>query len=110
MTKDELKAALSQKGGVVPPASAKKDELMALYQEYVTNAKAAEFSADEEAQEEEDLPVANKKRNSPVKKAAVDNNLADVADLTDDQLAEALINRGLEVGPIVGNSASKGRF
>lgn len=123
MTKDELRSALSEKG-VSSPSSARKDELVALYNsvnEADTNGDI--FSADESQDEIAVSPSPKKvssasSTKSPKKVSAksVDLNLTagggvandslilgdfDVSQLTDDQLAEALVERKIAVGPIV---------
>jgi len=128
MTKDELRSALSEKG-VSSPSSARKDELVALYKsvnEADTNGGGGGgdiFSADESQDEIVVSPSPKKvssasSTKSPKKVSAksVDLNLTagggvandslilgdfDVSQLTDDQLAEALVERKIAVGPIV---------
>lgn len=107
MTKDELRSALSD-AGVTSPSSARKDELMALY-DSVQSAPpgGVDFSADDE----EEVALATlKKSKKGLNKSGLDvtaNNDSlvlgdfDVSQLTDDQLCEALIERQIQVGPIV---------
>jgi len=102
MTKDELRSALNEHG-ISSPSSAKKDELVALY-------NSVEFSADDDDEE----VVLSLKKSSPKKNGlntstkAVDSSMIvgdfDVSGLNDDQLAEALIARQIEVGPIVAST------
>ena len=68
LTKDELKSALVTHGVELNFSSAKKDELLELYDEYVApnDLKAGEFSSDDE-----DLPLKSlKKKTSKSSKAA----------------------------------------
>jgi len=142
MTKDELKAALGSIG-IDSSGKAKKDELVALYEEHVAADVAedglprGDFSCDGGGE----IALANLKKNSNSSKKgsgrksskinsdsitaspatkengidldasaltaapSADNTMVvgdiDVSKLTDDQLSEALIERGIEVGPIV---------
>ena len=105
MTRDELKMALVDHG-VDAGGATKKDDLIALYEEHVQEAMAdAEFSCDDN--EEMALSNLKKKKSTPKSSKKLNDESFvigdfDVTKLTDDQLSEALIERGLEVGPIVG--------
>jgi len=117
-TKDELRAALTNHGIELPASSAKKEELVALYEEFVEPLEQSkgEFSSDDD----EVILSPGKKRTSrkaatPVKTSGADksliileevisesNGVEDLAKLTDEELAERLRQAGVPVGPIVG--------
>ena len=113
MTKDELRSALSD-AGVSSPSSARKDELMALYESVQSAPPMASPGVDFSADDEEEVALTTLKKSSVKSKsslnktseAAVDTSMVlgdfDVSQLTDDQLCEALIERQIQVGPIVG--------
>ena len=104
MTKEELRSALTD-AGVSSPSSARKDELLALYDSVQMSAGGVDFSADDE----EEVALATLKKTkkviNKVETTAEDSMVLgdfDVSQLTDDQLCEALIERQIQVGPIVG--------
>ncbi len=119
LTKDELKTALVNHGVSGSLSAAKKDELVALYEEFVApyEDQAGEFSSDDE-----DKPL---KKPSSVKKVSrsskaskkdkengengdltEDNSLIvgdlKVEELSDEELIAKLLEHAIEVGPIVG--------
>jgi len=120
LTKDELKSALVTHGVELNFSSAKKDELLELYDEYVApnDLKAGEFSSDDE-----DLPLKSlKKKTSKSSKAAseksakVSKELTEensfivgdiqIKDLNDEELIQYLTKYGIDVGPIVDSTRS----
>ena len=120
LTKDELKSALVTHGVELNLSSAKKDELLELYDEYVApnDLKAGEFSSDDE-----DLPLKSlKKKTSKSSKAAseksakVSKELTEensfivgdiqIKDLNDEELIQYLTKYGIDVGPIVDSTRS----
>ena len=128
LTKEELRQALISHGVTdMPPASAKKDELVSLYEEHV--APIANGSADFSSDDEVDFKSSPSKRastasraskvsnaskvsksgsKSPLKKAeAGDSTVAeefDIEALDDDELFEKLKENGIDVGPIVAST------
>lgn len=117
LTKDELKSALINHGVEMSLSSAKKDELVALYEEFVApfEEQAGEFSSDDEASS----PV--KKAAKKVSKSSTVNNGTDelteenslivgevqIDALDDDELVAYLKKYGVEeIGPIVGKLES----
>ena len=129
LTKDELKSALVSHGVDLPPSSAKKDELLALYEEHVAAGGGAarfDFSSDEEVEFPAQIKKANSKASSssrllltaahsasPAASAnggesqlTEENSLnvggLDVSSLNDEELAVSLKERSVDVGPIVG--------
>jgi len=123
LTKDELKSALVTHGVELNLSSAKKDELLELYDEYVAphELKAGEFSSDDD---QEDLPLKSKKRTSKSSKAASEKSVksaskselteensftvgdVEIKDLNDEELIQYLVKFGIEVGPIVDSTRS----
>lgn len=119
LTKDELKSALVTHGVELNLSSAKKDELLELYDEYVApnDLKAGEFSSDDE-----DLPLKSlKKKTSKSSKAASEKSAAPkelteensfivgdikIKDLNDEELIQYLTKDGIDVGPIVDSTRS----
>ena len=119
LTKDELKSALVTHGVELNFSSAKKDELLELYDEYVApnDLKAGEFSSDDE-----DLPLKSlKKKTSKSSKAASEKSAAPkelteensfivgdikIKDLNDEELIQYLTKYGIDVGPIVDSTRS----
>ena len=124
MTKEELRNALVAHGVTdLPPQSAKKDELIALYDEYVapTANGSAEFSSDDEVvlnssptKRASNISKASKvsstskaskaSTKSPKKKSQSDDDDIDIDALDDDELFEKLREFGVEVGPIVAST------
>jgi len=111
LTKDELKNALVNHGVESNFASLKKDELVALYEEFVAPHDLGEFSSDDEAaiiSESKPKRVSNRSKAS-TKSASngekpgltEENSLIEVDELTDTQLASNLKEFGVDVGPIV---------
>jgi len=111
LTKDELKNALVNHGVESNFASLKKDELVALYEEFVAPHDLGEFSSDDEAaiiSESKPKRVSNRSKAS-TKSASngekpgltEENSLIAVDELTDTQLASNLKEFGVDVGPIV---------
>ena len=114
LTKDELKSALVTHGVELNLSSAKKDELLELYDEYVAphELKAGEFSSDDD---QEDLPLKPKKRTSKSSKAASEKSVksasknelteensftvgdVEIKDLNDEELIQYLVKFGIEV-------------
>jgi len=129
MTKEELRNALINHGvSSLPPLSAKKDELVALYEEHVAPIEngTGEFSSDDEVS----LNISPTKRastasrltkisstskvskassKSPKKSAITEENSltvdgVDVDALDDDELFKLLKENGIDVGPIVSST------
>jgi len=127
LTKEELRSALISHGLTdLPPQSAKKDELVALYEEHVSPIAngAAEFSSDDEvylntspskrastASKASRVSSASKASKSgsksPKKKVSEDSVAVDGVDieaLDDDELFEKLKENGISAGPIVAST------
>ena len=132
LTKEELRTALITHGVTdLPPQSAKKDELVALYEEHVapTANGSAEFSSDDEvylksspskrasaaskvsrvsnSSKTSKVSKASVSSKSPKKKPAADSLVVDGLDieaLNDDELFEKLKENGVDVGPIVSST------
>jgi len=131
LTKEELRQALISHGVTdLPPASAKKDELVSLYEEYV--APTANGSADFSSDDEVDFKSSPSKRasnasrvskvsnvskaskvsksgsKSPHKKAEAGDSLLveelDIDALDDDELFQKLKENDIAVGPIVAST------
>jgi hypothetical protein len=129
MTKEELRNALINHGvPSVPPLSAKKDELIALYEEHVAPLEngTGDFSSDDEISlnifptkrastasrltkisSTSKLSKASSK--SPKKSAITEENSltvdgVDVDALDDDELFKLLKENGIDVGPIVSST------
>jgi len=129
MTKEELRNALVNHGvSSLPPLSAKKDELIALYEEHVAPLEngTGDFSSDDEVS----LNISPTKRastasrltkisstsklskassKSPKKSAITEENSltvngVDVDALDDDELFKLLKENGIDVGPIVSST------
>ena len=124
MTKDELRATLTNHGIELPGANAKKEELVALYEEFV---QPVEQSKGEFSSDDEEVIISEKKRTSrksatPVKASAVNKSqivieeviaesangvaVEDVTKLTDEELRAQLTQLGVAVGPIVDTTRS----
>jgi len=125
LTKEELRSALINHGvSALPPHSAKKEELLALYEEHVAGLAdaAGEFSSDEDVSLYNNSPskrssaasrktkasASSKISKASSKKNAVvteENSLTvdgvDIDGLNDDDLFKMLKANGIEVGPIV---------
>lgn len=123
MTKEELRNALISHNVPVPPTSAKKDELVQLYEENISPSDAGEFSADEDLPKSSDKKrvsrtklssssrksTGSSKTNSPKKLNKSDANETDedieinvdIEGLEDDHLFEMLKKNGVSAGPIV---------
>lgn len=127
LTKEELRQALISHGVTdLPPASAKKDELISLYEEHVapTANGSADFSSDDEvdfksspskrasnasrASKVSNVSKASKVSKSPRKKADAGDSIVveelDIDALNDDELFEKLKENGIDVGPIVAST------
>lgn len=129
LTKEELRNALVNHGvSSLPPLSAKKDELVALYEEHVAPLEngTGDFSSDDEVS----LNISPTKRastasritkvsstsklsksssKSPKKKTVTEENSLtvdgiDVDALDDDELFSLLKENGIDVGPIVSST------
>ena len=131
LTKEELRNALINHGvSSLPPLSAKKDELIALYEEHVAPLEngSADFSSDDEVS----LNMSPKKRASAAsrltkvsstsklskssskspkkskKNMTEEDSLTvegvDIDALDDDQLFKLLKDNGIDVGPIVSST------
>lgn len=115
LTKDELKSALVNHGVEISLSAAKKDELVALYEEFVAphEQQAGEFSSDDE----NSSPVKKiSKKTSRSSKASSQNGkelteensliVGDmkIDDLNDEELISLLKEYEIEVGPIVGKN------
>jgi len=124
LTKEELRTALINHGVTdLPPQSAKKDELIALYDEHVAPAAngSAEFSSDDEVY----LQSSPSKRTSKASKVSNTSKLSkssakspksrasesalvvdgiDIEALDDDELFEKLRENGIAPGPIVAST------
>jgi len=125
LTKEELRSALINHGvSALPPLSAKKEELVALYEEHVAGLAdaAGEFSSDEDVSLYNNSPskrasAASRKTkasaSSKISKASSKKNTVvteensltvdgvDIDGLNDDDLFKMLKANGIEVGPIV---------
>jgi len=123
LTKEELKTALINHGLSPPPASARKDEFLAMYEEHVApvDREAGEFSSDDEvtlspkkklsqssAKSNKSNSSATKspKKGGKGKSAATEEDSLVVGDLNlddvdDDKLFELLKENGISPGPIV---------
>jgi len=127
LTKEELRSALISHGVTdLPPQSARKEELVALYEEHVSPVAngAAEFSSDDEvylnaspskrastaskASKVSSVSKASKSGSkSPKKKVSEDSVAVDEVDieaLEDDELFEKLKENGISAGPIVAST------
>ena len=126
LTKEELRQALISHGVMdLPPASAKKDELISLYEEHVATANgSADFSSDDEvdfksspskrasnasrASKVSNVSKASKVSKSPRKKPDAGDSIVveelDIDALNDDELFEKLKENGIDVGPIVAST------
>ena len=127
LTKEELRQALISHGVTdLPPTSAKKDELISLYEEHVapTANGSADFSSDDEvdfksspskrasnasrASKVSNVSKASKVSKSPRKKADAGDSIVveelDIDALNDDELFEKLKENGIDVGPIVAST------
>ena len=127
LTKEELRQALISHGVTdLPPASAKKDELINLYEEHVapTANGSADFSSDDEvdfksspskrasnasrASKVSNVSKASKVSKSPRKKPDAGDSIVveelDIDALNDDELFEKLKENGIDVGPIVAST------
>ena len=127
LTKEELRNALISHGLTdLPPQSAKKEELVALYEEHVSPVAngAGDFSSDDEvylntspskrastaskASKVSNVSRASKsgskspRKNVPEDSVAVDE--ADIEALDDDELLEKLKENGISAGPIVAST------
>lgn len=123
LTKDELKSALINHGLELNLSAAKKDELVALYEEFVAphEENAGEFSSDDES-----VPLARKlKKASKSSKAASENGSGGKAlteensfivgdikvdELSDEELIKLLKENDIDVGPIVGRQFSPSKI
>ncbi len=132
LTKDELKSALISHGVDMSFTNAKKDDLVALYDEYVAPYDVGNFSSDDEAAVVS--PTKTKKTSRSSKKSASssatngekkkrrsgkiteENSMIvgeiKVDELSDEDLIGYLKYYGIEVGPVVGKSivVKSGRF
>jgi len=128
LTKEELRNALIAHGVTdLPPASAKKEELVSLYEEHVapTANGSAEFSSDDEvylnsspskrasaaskaSKASNSSKVSKSGSKSPKKKMANGDSMVvegvDIDALDDDELFEKLKENGVDVGPIVAST------
>jgi len=130
LTKEELRNALINHGvSSLPPLSAKKDELVSLYEEHVAPLEngSADFSSDDEVS----LNMSPKKRASTASRLTKVSNTSklskssskspkkskniteedsltvdgvDIDALEDDQLFQLLKENGIDVGPIVSST------
>jgi len=90
LTKEELRKVLGSHGVTLPPVSAKKEELVKLYQEVVGDKENC--SSDDEIAFNHDA-------------SRVETNL-DISNLDDDSLSQLLKDHGVDVGPIVASTRS----
>jgi len=116
LTKEELKNSLISHGITPPPASAKKEEFVALYEEHVApvDQEAGDFSSDDEVT----ISPRKKASQSSVKSTSstkskkgkqgveeVSNSMVveevDIDALQDDELFQLLKENGVDAGPIV---------
>ena len=120
MTKDELKNALVTHGVDSNFATLKKDELVALYEEFVAPHDLGDFSSDDEAvitptkkasrasakSVKSNKSTKSTKSNGEKKELTEENSLTvgdiNVDELSDEKLALLLKEHGVDVGPIVG--------
>ena len=120
MTKEELRATLTNHGIELPAANAKKEELVALYEEFVQPVESSkgEFSSDDEEVIISEKKKTSRKAATPVKTATSVNKsqivieevvtesangvfVEDVTKLSDEELGVRLRQLGVDVGPIV---------
>jgi len=123
LTKEELKSALINHGLSPPPASARKDEFLAMYEEHVApvDRDAGEFSSDDEvtlspkkklSQSSAKSTKSNTSATKSPKKGRKSNGAAteddsmlvgelNLNDVDDDKLFELLKENGISAGPIV---------
>ena len=123
-TKDELRTLLTNHGIELPAFSAKKEELISLYEQFVEPLEHSkgEFSSDDEGS----LVDQKSKKKSPRKSSSDKSQIIieevvseiggeseaggdhpeDLDALTDEELAARLRQHGVDVGPIVGNHLS----
>lgn len=125
LTKEELKNALVNHGVPLPPASAKKEELVSLYETHIApvDRDAGDFSSDDEvtisprkkASQSSVKSRASSKSPKKVSKSKVaavveeeESSLLvgdlDIDALDDDQLFTLLQENGINPGPIVGST------
>lgn len=100
LTKEQLKNELISHGVQPPPANARKEEFVKLYQQHVAPiaSQKGDFSSDEETETAAEAAPA-----AAAEAAAVDaaDAAVDVTALSDEDLYEQLVQHGIPVGPIV---------
>jgi len=118
LTKEELKSALISHGLSPPPASAKKEEFIAMYEEHVApiDQDAGEFSSDDEvtlsprkktsqssakSKASSKSPKKGKKAGNSTEENSLIVGDVDVDTMDDDELRQQLQENGVDVGPIV---------
>ena len=120
-TKDELRTLLTNHGIELPSLSAKKEELISLYEQFVEPLEQGEFSSDDE-----EVILAKKSKKKTSRKSSADasqilveevvteandkseasgDHEDDLNALTDEELAAKLRENGVDVGPIVGKNS-----
>ncbi|XP_029291995.1 LEM domain-containing protein 1 isoform X8 [Cottoperca gobio] len=92
LSKSRLKSDLVAHNVALPPTKSKKEVYVDLHLKHIAHNNAAEFSSDEEDQEED---VADKEE---------DAEIPDPSCLTDDDLKAALLEHGVKAGPIVAST------
>ncbi|XP_029291988.1 LEM domain-containing protein 1 isoform X2 [Cottoperca gobio] len=90
LSKSRLKSDLVAHNVALPPTKSKKEVYVDLHLKHIAHNNAAEFSSDEEDQEED---VAEE-----------DAEIPDPSCLTDDDLKAALLEHGVKAGPIVAST------
>lgn len=124
MTKEELKSAIINHGLSPPPASSKKEEFLAMYEEHVApiDRDAGEFSSDDEvtlSPKKKKASQSSAKSTSSSKASKKGRKSAGAADseatsllvddlnideLEDEELFRLLKENGVDVGPIVAST------
>ena len=107
-TKDELRTLLTNHGIELPAFSAKKEELISLYEQFVEPLEHSkgEFSSDDEGSLVDQKSIEEVVSEIGGESEAGGDHPEDLDALTDEELAARLRQHGVDVGPIVGNHLS----
>ncbi|XP_041702498.1 lamina-associated polypeptide 2, isoforms beta/delta/epsilon/gamma isoform X3 [Coregonus clupeaformis] len=105
-SKRRLKSELIAHNVKLPAVDSKKQVYVELYLKHIGQKSAADFSSDEEVDQEQDVVEVQDSQDCEEEEKKKDPEMLDPCGLTDDELKTTLLKYGMEAGPIVATTRS----
>ncbi|XP_041702506.1 lamina-associated polypeptide 2, isoforms beta/delta/epsilon/gamma isoform X11 [Coregonus clupeaformis] len=106
-SKRRLKSELIAHNVKLPAVDSKKQVYVELYLKHIGQKSAADFSSDEEVDQEQDVVEVQDSQDCEEEEKKKDPEMLDPCGLTDDELKTTLLKYGMEAGPIVGSQQGR---